>query len=51
MEITEEGCLVACEEACVELLELQQEDRKRLPAKEFLKAYSLPVGLVLGGAP
>ena len=36
--------LVACGEGTVEVLELQQEGRRRLPAMDFLRGHALPVG-------
>ncbi len=36
--------VVACGEGAVELLELQQEGRRRLPAMDFLRGHALPVG-------
>lgn len=36
--------VVACGEGAVELLELQQEGRRRLPAMDFLRGHALPAG-------
>lgn len=36
--------VVACGEGAVEVLELQQEGRRRLPAMDFLRGHALPVG-------
>ncbi len=45
-EIVEAGkrLVVACGEGAIEVLELQQPGRRRLPAQEFLKGYSLHAG-------
>ena len=40
--------VVACEDGCVGLLEVQLENRKRLLASEFLKGHPIPQGLILG---
>lgn len=48
MEVNESGILVACQEACVNLMELQLENRKRMAARDFIHGHSIPVGLVLG---
>jgi methionyl-tRNA formyltransferase len=50
MEKSGEGVVVACGEACIELLELQIENRNRQTARDFLNAHPLPEGLVLGGS-
>ncbi len=39
-----QGLLVACGEGVLEILELQAEGRKRLPAVEFLRGHPLAVG-------
>ena len=38
-----DGLVVACGEGAVELLELQQEGRRRLPAMDFMRGHALPV--------
>lgn len=48
IEVSKDKIIVACLEGCVGLLEVQLENKKRLPVKEFLNAKSVPVGLVLG---
>lgn len=50
IDISNEGIIVACREACVALLELQLENRKRLRFEEFVRGFPIPTGLVIGGA-
>jgi methionyl-tRNA formyltransferase len=50
METGPDGILVACQEACIEILELQLDNRNRMSAKDFLNSNTLPEGLILGGA-
>ncbi len=46
---TSEGeILVACQQGCIALLEVQMENRNRLSAREFLKGHPIPTGLILG---
>lgn len=40
--------VVACEQGCVGLLEVQLENRKRLSSKDFLSGHPIPQGLILG---
>jgi methionyl-tRNA formyltransferase len=49
VDIEDDAVIVACQDACIGLLELQMENRKRLVAAEFLKGYPLRKGLILGG--
>ncbi|TVQ77946.1 MAG: methionyl-tRNA formyltransferase [Bradymonadales bacterium] len=50
VEVTPNEIIVSCEDACVGLLELQLESRKRMNTADFLKGQSVPKGLVLGGS-
>lgn len=52
-EILEAGdrLLVAAKDGVLEILELQQEGKRRLPAKDFLLGMPVEVGGVLGDAP
>lgn len=50
IDFVEDGIVVACQDACISLLEIQMESRKRLQTPEFLKAHPIPRGLILGGA-
>lgn len=49
VDITENEIVVACSEACVGFIEVQQENKKRMPVSEFLKGRPLPTGLIFGG--
>ena len=40
--------IVACQQGCVALTEVQMENKNRLASKEFLKGHPLPDGLILG---
>ncbi len=46
---TNEGMIVvACRQGCIGLTDVQLENRKAMPASEFLKGHPLPNGLILG---
>lgn len=49
VEIADGEIVVACRQGCVGLLEVQLENRKRLPTAEFVRGYPVPQGLILGG--
>jgi methionyl-tRNA formyltransferase len=49
IDVSDDMIVVACYEGCIGLLEVQLENRKRLPVSEFLKGYKVPTGLILGG--
>lgn len=49
VDIEDNAIIVACQDACIALLELQMENRKRLMVSEFLKGYPMRRGLILGG--
>lgn len=42
--------IVACKQGCVALLEVQIENRNRMPTRDFLAGYPIPEGLILGAA-
>ena len=44
LEVNDEGILVACGEGALRLTELQKPGGKRLPAREFLRGFSIEVG-------
>ena len=46
--VTDGRLFVTCQKSLVEVLELQQEGKKRLLAREFLRGYPLSIGAVLG---
>jgi methionyl-tRNA formyltransferase len=46
--LTEEGFVVACGRGAVEILEVQPEGRRWMPAADFLRGYHLQVGDFLG---
>lgn len=48
VSITDDRLFVACRMGLVEVMEVQQEGKKRLPAGEFLRGYPLSTGAVLG---
>jgi len=49
VDVSDDEIIVSCADACVAILELQQENRRRITTREFLQGHSLPKGLVLGG--
>lgn len=50
VDITDDALVIACRDGCVSLLEIQMENRKRLPVREFLQGYPIRKGLILGGS-
>lgn len=42
--------VVACQQGCVGILEVQPENRRRMTAAEFLAGHPIPTGLILGRA-
>lgn len=48
LDVTDDEIIVSCENACVALLEVQMENRKRMKTSDFLRGQKLPTGLVLG---
>jgi methionyl-tRNA formyltransferase len=48
MAVSEEGFVVACSRGAVEILEVQPEGRRWMPAADFLRGYHLRVGEFLG---
>jgi methionyl-tRNA formyltransferase len=48
VDVTDDEIIVSCENACVGLLELQIENRKKMKTADFLRGQPLPRGLVLG---
>ncbi len=40
--------VVACDPGSVEIVEIQQEGKRRMSAREFLRGYALEPGDVLG---
>lgn len=46
--LTEGGFLVACGDGAVEVLEVQPEGRRSMPAADFLRGYRLSAGDILG---
>ena len=48
LEVNESEIVVSCGEGCIALMEVQEENRKRMPVSEFLKGHQVPVGLILG---
>lgn len=49
VDLQDEALVVACGEACVGLLELQLENKRRMSFTEFKKGFSLQKGQILGG--
>jgi methionyl-tRNA formyltransferase len=43
-----EGLLVETTQGVVEIREVQYPGRRRMPASEFLRGFSLPAGTILG---
>ena len=44
VSVTDTSVMVAAQDGCLEILELQQEGRRRMTAAEFVRGYSLTTG-------
>lgn len=47
VEISRDGFRVQCGKGIIEILEIQREGKKRIPARDFLRGYQLDFGTVL----
>lgn len=48
IDVTDSEIIVACQDACVGITEIQQDNKRKMSVKDFLKSRKVPTGLIMG---